>query len=225
MSLRETLVRCTNLERAPGLSEQGLHEFQHGLPGRMPREVEDLLRYASGFHSKAINYVDFTGQSYRFEFKEIAPNGLAIAQTNEGNFWAVDVKATGDWGEVFYFSHDPPVVAVQFDSLEGFIEAADGGDQIVETARVLADEIWRDRSAGAMATEIRKSSDETLAQFARSLPDNFRLFDLRGSTAPRGFAWGRAGPQAHCRRLDHDLIFAVEESSPTKGFLKKLLRR
>lgn len=207
MSLRQVLEAQRSLRLRPGLGEQDLQELQGTLPGPLSSNLENLLRFASGFHSNALDIVDFTGRSHPFEFKEFLPYGIAVAKTVEGNFWVVDLKENGTWGEVFYISHDPPVFALHFNSLHSFLEGAVRGDSIIKEAASL---ISHDYLRGELAKEGRRSADKKLAQFAHALPDSFRIYDLRGLQPPQAFEWASAGPWTRCKRCQFDLIFAVE---------------
>ncbi len=220
MSLRQILESQKSLKLRSGLSELELREFQGTLPGPIPPDMESVLRFAGGFKSDALDIVDFTGRSHEWEFKELVPYGFAVAKTGEGNFWVLDVKEDGSWAHVFYVSHDPPVFSIHFNSLESFVKAVIEGERIIREVSSLT---WQDHSRGIPVPAARSSQDPKLAQFARSLPDDFRIFDLRGTDAPRGFEWGQAGPWTQCKRFGLELIFAVEDPKPKKGILSRLL--
>lgn len=190
------------------------------LPGPLVPELESLLRFASGFQTAALGIVDFTGRSHHFEFREFVPYGFAVAKTREGNFWVLDVKEDGTWAHVFYISHDPPVFIIHYNSFESFLEAAVEGERVIKEASSL---ISHDHMRGVSVMEARTSPDTMLAQFAGSLSDNFRIFDLRDVHIPQGFEWGLAGALTQCKRCGLELIFAAQEPKPKKGLLSRLL--
>lgn len=222
MFLRQILQSQKSLKLRHGLSDEELREFRSTLPGPLSADVESLLRFASGFQTEALGVVDFTGRSHPTEFKEFVPHGFALAKTVEGNFWLLDVMKDGSWEHVFHISHDPPVFAVYFNSFVTFLEAAVAGDRMVKEAASL---ISQDHMRGVLAIEARSFSDAKMAQFAHTLPDNFRIYDLRAVQSPQGFEWGLSGAWTQCKRFNLDLIFAVEETEPKKGLLSRLMRK
>ena len=203
----------------PGLNELELSAFALTLPGALRGEIADLFLHASGLHSEELGRVDFTGRSVTFEFPELAPYAVTLAEAN-GNTWVVDVNTTGTWGSVLYFSHDPPTVAIQFSSLRAFLESVVGRRPIVDDASRLADVVWSRTADAISLTDATRSDDPILRSFALSLPTDFQIFDLRAQTTePRGFSWGRAGPDSICRRSGSALIFAVEtKPAPRRGW-------
>jgi len=48
-----------------------------------------------------------------------------------------------------------------------------------------------------------------VSSFARQLPDNFGLADLRPREVGSGFSWGLAGPNAEVRRDRAELLFVL----------------
>jgi hypothetical protein len=149
---------------------------------------------------------------------------LPIAKTVEGNFWILDVSSSGKWGPIFYFSHDPPVMVNHFDSLESFIHSVAIESKVSDEATALVHEVWDDVAAGISVEGARYSNDALVANFARALSDNFRIFDLRGQK-PRGLAWGRGRADLECKRCGSELVFAVEVPKPKQSLIAKLLRR
>ena len=222
MSIQQTLMASAGLKLKAGLSGADLHSFERSLPGPLPSAIKELLQYAAGFESKSIGSVDFTGRSNRFEFREIVPHGVSLAEIN-GNFWVQDIGEDGFWGGVFFFCHDPATVVLQFDSLNAFVKAAIEEGNVEEKANRSSLAAWQDVDSGVSADEAMKSGDDKLMNFAQSLPDNkFRIFDLRSATGGKAFAWGRGGPDLVCRRAGMDLIFAVALKAPKKGILSRI---
>jgi len=222
MPIQQTLTVTPGLKLNDGLSKTDLRGFEDSLPGPLPSEIESLLRYASGFESKSIGSVDFTGRSNRFEFKEVVPHGVPIAQIN-GSYWVQDINEDGGWGGVFFFSHDPPIATLQFDSLDSFVKAAVQDGNVGEEANRLSLATWQDVNSGVSIDDAMGSGDDKLMNFVRSLPHgNFRIFDLRAATGSKGFAWGRGGPDLECRRASLELIFAVAVKEQRKSLISRI---
>lgn len=222
MSIKQTLDSYVGLDLTSGLSEADLLEFERAQPGKLSQDVAELLRHTTGLRTSVVNAIDFTGRSFSFDFRDLVPHGLPIAKTNDGNYWVLDVNPAGAWGPVFYFSHDPPVMVKQFDSLELFITAVASARRVADEAASLVYEVWRDICSGVSAEDARGSKDVLIATFARTLPDNFRIFDLRRKEL-QGFAWGRGRADLDSRRCGTELVFAVEVAKPRQNLITRLL--
>ncbi|MYM89846.1 hypothetical protein GTP91_22030 [Rugamonas sp. FT82W] len=222
MSILQELTAAAGGSLKAGLNDADLHGFECSLPGPLPSGIKELLRYAAGLECPSIGSVDFTGRSNRFEFREIVPYGIALAESN-GNFWVQDIAENGLWGRVFFFCHDPATVVLQFDSLCAFVKAAIEGDKLDEEANRMALVAWQDVDSGVTFEEAIRSDDVKLVNFAQSLPDNkFRIFDLRSPIGGNAFAWGRGGHDLVCRRAGTDLIFAVAFKASKKGIFSRI---
>src|SRR6267378_3758005 len=105
----------------PGLSEEEIAQFQKGKPGRLPDHIRALLSYSAGFLLPSVGNVHFTGTG-GFEFSNAFPGSLALLADGSGNFWVVDINpSNGEWGTIFFVSHDPPVLVVQAPELGEFL--------------------------------------------------------------------------------------------------------
>ncbi|WWL67609.1 SMI1/KNR4 family protein [Burkholderia pseudomallei] len=222
MPLVDLLKSIPSLDLSAPLMGSEIDAFQASLPGPLPGEVRELLEYASGFKAP-FGYIDFTGKSNRFSFKEIFPYGLPVAQ-RDGDFWIVDIDQDGRWQCVFFVSHDPAVALIQFPSFSDFIQGVVAKGDVLVDAKNFASRVWGDGSSGIQVNDARNSPDTLVSSFASDLSDNFEIYDLRFNKAGSGFAWGRSGPDTDCRRLNTQLLFGVEKVVPKKGFLQKLFR-
>jgi cell wall assembly regulator SMI1 len=213
----------------PGLSGQEMAEFQKRLPGPLPDDIRELLRYSAGFHHPSIGTVHFTGISDS-QFTTALPFAVPLLTDGSGNFWVIDVNnKNGAWGPVFFVSHDPPVVVVQAPDLETFLS------QVLDTGRsnpnnalsyvrkVSAARVWKDDPWLISVPDARAAKDPLVSNFAEQLPENFRLADLRSKEVGSGFSWGLAGPNTELRRDGTELLFGVEQKAPS--FLKRVLTR
>jgi hypothetical protein len=222
----------------PGLSEQEISEFQSLLPRPLPAEIRELLTFSSGFevHRETISGFPFIRHSQPLLFT--GTNSFAfpvfeylvdLLHDGAGNFWVLEVDAHGNWGPVFFGSHDPPVIAIQARNLNEFLL------QVLEPAlapphralRFVHDEataeIWRTDPWLTPQLQGNASEDATLREFANSLPERFQIADLRKAEIGSGFSWGKAGPNADVRRCGTELLFAVEQKRP--GFWSRVFSR
>lgn len=221
MSLVDILKSASSVELNAPLTISEIEAFQTSLPGPIPGEVRDLLEQASGLRAPFGN-VDFTGRSNTFNFREIFPYGIPVAQ-RDGDFWIVDIAQDGRWQSVFFVSHDPAVAVIQFPLFSDFIRSVMAKNTVSVDAENFASKVWSDGSSGQRVGDARVSPDPFISSFASELPDNFEIYDLRSNQIGSGFAWGRNGPKTDCRRADSQMLFAVEKVVPKKGFLQKLL--
>ncbi len=216
------------IELKEGLSELNIDELAKKSPnGKIPSEIRELLKFASGFEFYTLEEVNFNGIG-QFGFEEIFPNSVMLAGDGFRNYWILDIHKNGDWGNVFYVCHDPAVVVKHSENLSEFIKHIDefgkiGGKSnldIIHEKTVL--EIWN-KSNGFVEPEIaRNSNDEKLKSFALELPDNFVIADLRNKPNRSGFAWGKFGPNIDkAIRSENELLWGFEKPIK-KGFLSKI---
>jgi hypothetical protein len=180
-----------------GLTGEQIDSLANQLPsGRIPDEIRELLKFASGFEFWGIDEVTFDGVG-QFGFEALFPYSVQLAGDGFGNFWILDVDNKGDWGQVYYVCHDPAVIVRHSANLTEFIRHIDEFGKAGPKSHldIIHEKTVTDiRNSGKGLTEIEKarnSTDVTLKQFARELPDNFIIADLRGKPNGAGFAWGK----------------------------------
>ena len=75
----------------PGLPVREIDALQQQLGVALPKELRDLLAHTARIDG-VLQSVDFAGRSVGgFEFPEIFPAGLAIADDGFGNCWVIDL--------------------------------------------------------------------------------------------------------------------------------------
>jgi SMI1 / KNR4 family (SUKH-1) len=214
---------------SPGLSREGIAEFQKRLPGPLPNDIRELLGYSAGFHLASVGSVHFA-EATDSQFTKALPFAITLLADGSGNFWEVDViSKSGAWGAVFFVSHDPPVIVVQAPDLETFLwqvldpNQSNPKNALNHVRKVGAARIWKDDPWLILVRDARTVQDPAVSNFAEQLPENFRLADLRSKEIGSGFSWGLAGPNTEVRRDGAELLFGVEERAPS--FLKRALTR
>jgi hypothetical protein len=211
---REGSKLALNLET--GLSAQEIQEFEGRFPKGLPVEIRELLAFSSGFEFAPFGLVDFRGR-LPFEFEDAFPDGLPLAGDDSGNFWVQDIHPeSGLWGAIFFVSHDPPVVVVQATLLVDFLhQIFDFGrapykSAIANIKEKVVPQIWADDSYSIKVEDARSSSDSTMSTFARQLPENSKIIDLRPGKIGSGFSFGSHGSETRVQRYGDEPIFAVE---------------
>ena len=165
------------LELGPGLSVEQLQDFERRLPGPLPGDISELLELTRGFEFEPVDEVDFLGE-LAWGHEAAFPHALPIAPDGFGNFWIVDIdERTGEWGPVYFASHDPPVFVVQSATLADFLTEVlnlgrPGTDSLLNQVH---DEdsmrIW-DENPGLVSVEQAKAGDDpVLVEFASQLDD------------------------------------------------------
>jgi len=202
----------------PALSKQELSQFQRESGGLVPHEIEELLLYSAGFDHRLLGTVRFTGHE-GFEFAEAFPRSIALLPDDCGNFWVMDINPqSGAWGSVFYVSHDPPVVVVQAPELDTFlsqifgISHSNSKNALNYVRKEAATRIWKDDPWLISLHDAQNLPDPLVSKFAKQLPENFRIADLRSREFGSGFGWGRADPKTDIRRNGYDLLFGVRQA-------------
>ncbi|HEY9045933.1 MAG TPA: SMI1/KNR4 family protein [Ohtaekwangia sp.] len=217
------------LELKPGLTDAQIDAFAAKLPGgKIPEDIRELLKYTSGFAvNSLLEEVIFTGTD-EFGFEEFFPYTVSLAGDGLGNFWVVSIDENGHWGNIYFVCHDPAVIVKHSDNLAQFLfhidESGKRGDKshhdIVHEKTVW--KIWREEPGLTDKATAINSEDETLRQFAASLPDNYFIADLRNKPIGAGFAWGKFGADLGTARVhNHEPIWGVEKKVK-KGLFSKL---
>ena len=110
------------VELKSGLTEQQIDELAKRLPTeQIPKEIRELLKFASGFEFDPLEEVTFDSIGL-FGFEEFFPNSVQLAGDGYGNYWVLDIDVNGNWGNVFYVCHDPAVIVKHSEDLTQFIE-------------------------------------------------------------------------------------------------------
>jgi hypothetical protein len=188
--------------------------FQSRFTRPLPPEVSELLSFASGFRLGYVEifFTEYALQGYHF----LLPDWMELCGDGFGNFWVAEIQAdSNEWAPVWFVCHDPPVIVRVADTLSDFI------DQVLDCSRKpprlqnnwfarshdRADKIWqRGESAGISALAGCSSTDATISAFARSLPKNGVIVDLRSSRLGDGFSWAQFDAYAEAKRA-HPLIW------------------
>jgi len=218
------------VELKSGLTEQQIDELAKGLPtGQIPKEIRELLKFASGFEFAPLEEVAFDGVGL-FGFEEFFPNSVQLAGDGFGNFWVLDVTENGSWGNIFYVCHDPAVIVKHSENLTQFIEHVNdfGKNGSSSNLDIIHEEIvfdiWSNNNGFIDLDSARVSNDKILSEFALSLPDNFVVADLRNQPNQKGFAWGKFGSKiANVKRHETELIWGIEKPIK-KGLFSKLFK-
>ncbi len=217
----------------PGLSEDEITRFAEKLPGPLPDDVRELLKFSAGFSfplgflREEIGTVQFQGTN-QFAFPDATiPCAIDLLGDGCGNFWVVDVDGkSGNWGPVYFACHDPAVVVVQAEDLAQFLvqtldpSGSNPPDALKHVAREAVMKIWQEDPWLVPVSEARESGDETVSNFTKQLPETFYVADLRSKKIGSGFSWGLS-PNFEVRRAGTESIFAVQRKAA--GFFEKLL--
>lgn len=219
-SLKEIILAYPNLKLGRPATSSELTELEDVLQVPLPSEVEELIRCARTYSSSSMDSIDFTGRIYR-EFcaaPGVFTRYVPLYKTLEGNFWAVDVLSDGQWGSVFYISHDPAVVIVQFRSILEFILSTVHDNNIEDNQLIISAR----RNKGVIASKALTSNDLTIAKFAATIASNYSVFDLRSGSHEVGFERDYGST---CVRAGDDLIFGLSPAMKPKGWFDALLSR
>jgi hypothetical protein len=219
------------VELKRGLNEEALDRFTAQFPShKLPADIKELLQYASGFYFSGIDEITFD-RSSEFGLDNLFPWSVQLADDGFGNSWILDVDKQGNWGAVFYVSHDPAVVVKHSNNLTEFLQHIDeygkkgSASHLGVILEETAQEIWKNNS-GFIAPEIAKQSgDESLTGFASQLADNYVIIDLRNRPNGTGFAWGKYNQGVeNAKRYKGELLWAIEKE-PGRGIFGKLFSR
>lgn len=216
------------VELKQGLTDQQIEKLSAQLPtGQVPNDIRELLKFSSGFEFFGIDEVTFDGVG-QFGFENIFPHSVQLAGDGFGNYWILDVDSKGNWGNVFYVCHDPAVFVKQSADLSEFIkqihefgkEGSQSNLDFIHEKIVM--DIWTMDNGFIDIDESRNSNDSILNNFAKQLPDDFVIADLRNKPNKSGFAWGKFGPNIDkAVRHETELLWGFEKAKK-KGLLSRL---
>lgn len=191
--------RSHQVTKLKGLSTAEIGAMAQKLPGqRLPGEIEELLRFASGFDGGFFNgpvsFVNIDG----FALEHFFPNLVELAGDGLGNYWLLDIDYQGNWGPVYFVCHEPAVIVKQAEGLAEFIRQIheDSKDHkhslFSQFYKGTPDKIWKLKGGGFKTIdEARVSGDHILKGFASKLPSGYLIADLRNQPVGTGFAWGK----------------------------------
>lgn len=225
-----------DFEFFPGLSDEAIQRVQQeycpdGYP--LPLDLVDLLKMCSGIDCDWFTRFDGAVEGQTADF--LMRNEICMTLDGFGNSWNIYPSAEGDsLSQILYVSHDPPVIVYHCLGLEAFLLDWASGyappfknflAQMLDETSMGVYEGFKDLD---FATSYRENNDPVLAEFARSLPDHFRVAYLRGHEFGTGIMWSldmKGVPQTV--KCPGHLIFATADtkkvgSSERKGFFARL---
>ncbi len=214
----------------PGLTPEQVSDFETKIGFPLSSDIRELLEFTNGIENGPLVAVDFTsscdyvGIGERSEFGWMT---IGFAADGCGNHWGyVLSKDSRELGPIYYFCHDPPVFLYQSPNLAHFLNEM--FKMCMPPFKSLVDdvhgdrlkEVWLDNPGLVAVEDARAMGDHILSDFARTLPEGWKLIDLREPEIGAGFSWGRC---KEFRRHPDAMIFAMEFKEP--GRFSRWLRR
>ena len=208
--------REETLRLLPPATPEEVARVEAELPAPLPDEIRSALAVSKGFENGPLESLSLVDLGGALGMEDIFPHVWPIAHDGFGNYWVVDVRPGDEaWAPVFFACHDPPVIAFQSHTVEGFVRGAvalwqDGPrspvDEVHEEGTF---RIWAEGSGLVPRAEALASTDPRLRQVAEGLPEDAVLADLRDAGPGDGFPWGRFGPRVEWTRHGDDRLWSV----------------
>ncbi len=207
------------LELEPGISAEQLAEFESALGFTLAEPTRELLRYTNGLSGVPIQGLGFS------DLDIVRDTGfcdafLFLAQDDCGNHWGYALDRTSrDLGPIYFFCHDAPVILYQSPHLSHFLEELfkmgrpPHESLIEEVLEEKVMEVWTGNPGLIPVEEARQSSDKAIAEFAKTLPDDWKVKDLRQPEVGDGFSVGRCREDRYQRHPDY-MIFGLDFKEP-----------
>jgi len=199
-------------------------------PGRVPPEIRALLARGGGF-TLGGSEVRWDGTLTGQILEGLFPSTAGLMEDGLGNGWSAEVDAaTGAWGRVWFFCHDPPVVAFQAGSVaEFFLQVGKSfekrGIETVPELHRVPDEavprLWESGGTGVPARTLPAAWDPALRAIGGNCAPGDLVCDLRKPSPGDGFAWGAGNGRIVARRPGPEAVFVV--SRPDPGWLARVL--
>lgn len=208
-----------------------IYEIRQKCPQKMQfEELAELLNYSGGFLLQRgfLSEIRFDDMGI-FWFKELLQFCLKITGDGAGNYWVQEIKQNGNWGAVYFVSHDPGVIIKQADSLSDFLsqieEYAQKGDNsfLVEVYNNKAMEIYKGKGGLLVYKEVVNSSDVVLREFVASFDEKWVFGDLRNAKKGEGFCLEASYRETI--RCEEELIWALKKptyQSPWARLMDKI---
>ena len=214
-----------SVELMPGLSDSEIDNIAKQLRTRhIPEDIRELLQFSSGFLFYGLDAITFDG-TRDFDLYNMIPNSIRIAGDGYGNYWVLDVDRNGNWGNVFYVCNDPAVIVKQSENITEFLQQLhEYGKEIKKSSidvvhEIVVNDIWNRDDGLISRDEARYSEDPELAEFAKQLPFNYMIGDLRNKPVGSGFAWGKYGADNRgIIRFREGYLWGIEKKQPRGGF-------
>ncbi|NML20453.1 SMI1/KNR4 family protein [Pseudoflavitalea sp. G-6-1-2] len=216
----------------PGFTEDEIEDLAQIFPEmRIPDDIMELMKYASGFKFDFFEPFSFNTIGW-FGLENIFPAQVQLTGDGLGNFWIIDIKQNGDWGEVFFACHDPAVMVKQADNLTEFLQQLQEYGEKHEHSvfhRIYEEErfnAWEQPDAGLIDLEVaRNSNDPALKQFSLILPEGCKIADLRKESNGSGFYWGIRGFDLDNVIRNNDELLWAFVPTEKKSFWSRLFGR
>ena|GEM_PF-5843657 len=207
---------------SPGLDEAAILRLESQVGAKLPKDYREVLSRFSGIDGLGYE-VDLTQTQEGWDVEEFCPKRVGLATDGFGNFWCVDLlPQQEEESAVFFICHDPPSVELQYVGIMAFLEEVAKASRGLPTPMLGTatrfDLPFADNLSKAEASE----GDTVLQEFAQTLPDGYRILDLRGRvTGSMDLMEIEEAPQRHA----HDRIFAYRERQKPKGIISRLFGR
>lgn len=220
------------LSLLPGLYEDQIESFESRIGFSLPPDTRALLKFTNGIDGGPLEAIDFTSSIDYVsigidEESEFGRMTIGFAADGWGNLWAyVLSKDSCDLGPIYYFCHDPPIFLYQSPNLAHFLEELfkmckpPFQSLIDDVHEDRLKQVWLDNPDLTDVPQARTSTDPVIAEFARTLPDGWKLIDLRAPEIGAGFSYGRC---REIRRHPDAMIFGLNFKEPGRFF--RWLRR
>lgn len=216
-----------SIELLSGMVDEEIEELKSKLPkNNLPIEIEKLLRFARGFKFGGINEVRFDTFG-EFGFEEFFPYSINLAGDESGNFWILDITHNGEWKEVYFVCHAPPVIVKHSNDLGEFIKHVDEFGRIGSTSNLdiirekVVHDIWNEKTS---IMEKNKNDYKFPQEFINQLPESFMIADLANQPIKTGFNWAKYGVNSKVTRFQDEPIWIMEKKA-RQGLLSKFFNR
>ncbi len=205
----------------PGLSDEEIAGFEQRLGFRLPEPIRELLRFTNGITGGPLESLDFSSSAAYVQIDEENRFGnktIGFAADGFGNHWGYVLnEGSKNLGPIYYFSHDAPVFLYQSPDLSHFLTEmfkmgkAPFKSLLDDVHEDRIKEVWKQNPDLIPVGKARQSSDSVIAEFAQTLPDSWKIIDLRNPVIGAGFSWGRC---REFRRHEHLMIFGLNFKEP-----------
>jgi hypothetical protein len=206
----------------PGLDEVAIVALEKRLGAKLPKDYREVLSVCSRIGD--LNFgVDLTQTSEGWGVEEFFPKRIGLADDGFGNFWcAVLLPVQEEESAIFFISHDPPSVELEFIGIMPFLEEIAKASRGLPTTMLGTDTSFDLSFAENLSKAQASEGDAVLQEFVRDFPDDYLFLDLRGRiTGTLDLMEIETTPHRH----RSERIFAFRNRKKPRGIFQRLFGR
>lgn len=209
------------------MSRTEIDALEEALGAPLPASIRELMAYAGGVEVDC-EELSWNGRAVGQDVPGAFACWLPVLDDGAGNSWNVDIdRQSGEWGPVYFASHDPPALVRQAGSLAEFIiQFADDACQaeregnLYLVAERMVRKAWDTGGTLIDAATLRESADPVLRRAATSIEEGL-ICDMRRARMGDGFDATRFGARTIIARPGPEAVWTIQKPAGMKKWFRR----